>query len=299
MEKDDEIDNVPGSKYTTEFRGYDPRLGRWLSLDPLEKRYPSMSPYAAYNNNPIYWIDPSGAGGEATVKTNSAGKTTATVESTVYVYTDKSDVDIVAFAKVLEASLNQQLNAKNEDGGSKSIRVIKPSKDENGNKTYKPGSSVVAEVKYIVTVVPVEGGPDAVLSRANSNQKMKNNFYLITSDSENPTAPGNNHNYGGNSGVLNANADPKIWGHEFSHNLGWLGSSGQYGGHEETDLNSIMFYPINANSRFTKSDTRKLNGGNPASNKAGYGYGKLNYIYRSTDKYQPINSNEVRPKMYE
>ncbi|WP_070138331.1 RHS repeat-associated core domain-containing protein [Crocinitomix algicola] len=67
MEKDDEVKEIAGSEYTTEYRQYDPRIGRWTSLDPHMSRYPNQSPYVAYNNNPIYFIDPNGADGIATV----------------------------------------------------------------------------------------------------------------------------------------------------------------------------------------------------------------------------------------
>ncbi|WP_107038358.1 RHS repeat-associated core domain-containing protein [Brumimicrobium mesophilum] len=49
-----------GNSYTTQFRQYDPRLGRWKSLDPLMKIQPWYSPYVAFNNNPIYFVDPTG-----------------------------------------------------------------------------------------------------------------------------------------------------------------------------------------------------------------------------------------------
>jgi len=62
MEKDDEI-KTGGNSYTTEFRQYDPRLGRWLSLDPIMAGYPDMSPYAAFNDNPVFFIDPYGLEG--------------------------------------------------------------------------------------------------------------------------------------------------------------------------------------------------------------------------------------------
>jgi RHS repeat-associated protein len=38
----------------------DPRLGRWLSIDPLTKKYPSLSPYNFANNSPIITIDKGG-----------------------------------------------------------------------------------------------------------------------------------------------------------------------------------------------------------------------------------------------
>jgi RHS repeat-associated protein len=61
MEKDDEMEGS-GNSYTTEFRMYDPRIGRWLSKDMLVK--PWESPYAAFANNPIYYADPTGLNGE-------------------------------------------------------------------------------------------------------------------------------------------------------------------------------------------------------------------------------------------
>jgi RHS repeat-associated protein len=63
MEKTDEI-NGEGNEYTTEFRQYDARLGRWLSLDPLFRNFPWQSPYAAFDNNPIIIKDPLGLAGE-------------------------------------------------------------------------------------------------------------------------------------------------------------------------------------------------------------------------------------------
>ena len=59
MEKDDEVKGN-GNSYTTEFRQYDSRVGRWLSLDPLMSDFPGKSPYMSFDNNPIYFTDPYG-----------------------------------------------------------------------------------------------------------------------------------------------------------------------------------------------------------------------------------------------
>ncbi len=62
-EKDDEIKGN-GNSYTTEFRMLDPRLGRWLSIDPLASSFPGQSPYCTFDNNPIMFNDPSGLAAE-------------------------------------------------------------------------------------------------------------------------------------------------------------------------------------------------------------------------------------------
>ena len=59
MEKDDEAKGN-GNSYTTEFRQYDPRIGRWLSLDPKMLEFPQWSPYVAFNDNPIMYVDIAG-----------------------------------------------------------------------------------------------------------------------------------------------------------------------------------------------------------------------------------------------
>ncbi len=72
MELDNEVSGN-GNSYTTEFRQYDPRLGRWKSLDPLMAKYPMMSPYVAFNNNPIYFTDIYGLEGDGPDEGGGAG----------------------------------------------------------------------------------------------------------------------------------------------------------------------------------------------------------------------------------
>ena len=58
MERDNEWKGE-GNSYTTHFRQYDPRLGRWLSMDPIT--HPWQSAYCSMDNNPINGTDPNGA----------------------------------------------------------------------------------------------------------------------------------------------------------------------------------------------------------------------------------------------
>ncbi len=58
-EKDNEVKG-DGNSLDFGARIYDARLGRWLSLDPLQAKYPSFTPYSFVNNSPTFCIDPDG-----------------------------------------------------------------------------------------------------------------------------------------------------------------------------------------------------------------------------------------------
>ena len=58
-EMDNEVRGSKGTSYTTHFRQLDPRIGRWLSIDPVNKVH--ESPYAWNTNNPLTFNDQNGA----------------------------------------------------------------------------------------------------------------------------------------------------------------------------------------------------------------------------------------------
>ncbi len=64
-------------------RIYDARLGRWLSVDPSQAKYPHLSPYNAFENNPVFFNDPDGKDAGVTVNVPSK---TVIVSTTIYVY---------------------------------------------------------------------------------------------------------------------------------------------------------------------------------------------------------------------
>ena len=59
QEKDDEIYGQ-GNSYSAEFWQYDARLGRRWNVDPMTNEEPGWSPYRAFYDNPIRFIDPTG-----------------------------------------------------------------------------------------------------------------------------------------------------------------------------------------------------------------------------------------------
>jgi len=59
-EKDDEVKNKEGTQLDYGMRIYDTRLGRFLSVDPLQREYPELTPYQFSSNRPIDGIDRDG-----------------------------------------------------------------------------------------------------------------------------------------------------------------------------------------------------------------------------------------------
>jgi len=86
QEKDDEVEGQ-GNSYTAEYWQYSSRLGRRWNIDPIVKI--SESPYATFNNNPIYFVDVSGADGIATVN-----KKDKTINVKAVFYYNKNDKNL-------------------------------------------------------------------------------------------------------------------------------------------------------------------------------------------------------------
>ncbi|MFA6925223.1 MAG: RHS repeat-associated core domain-containing protein, partial [Bacteroidales bacterium] len=61
-EKDDELKGS-GNSYDYGMRIYDPRLGRFLSVDPLTRKFAMLTPYQFASNNPIWMVDIDGLEG--------------------------------------------------------------------------------------------------------------------------------------------------------------------------------------------------------------------------------------------
>ncbi len=55
-ENDNEVKGV-GDQIDYGKRIYDPRMGRFLSVDPLQKKYPELTPYQYASNRPIDGVD--------------------------------------------------------------------------------------------------------------------------------------------------------------------------------------------------------------------------------------------------
>lgn len=94
MEMDNDLKGN-GNSYTTEFRQYDPRLGRWLSLDPLMTAFPWLSPYAAFDNNPIFYVDPYGLSSSQGGDTYVPEGAPSNPHEGSYYYSSKDDMEYI------------------------------------------------------------------------------------------------------------------------------------------------------------------------------------------------------------
>jgi RHS repeat-associated protein len=80
QEKDDELKGE-GNSLNYTFRMFDPRVGRFLSLDPLAKEYPHNSPFSFAENSVIAYVELEGA--EKSDATNKAFIPAAPVLTTI------------------------------------------------------------------------------------------------------------------------------------------------------------------------------------------------------------------------
>jgi RHS repeat-associated protein len=128
-----ELDNeIKGNGNSLDFgaRIYDPRLGRWLSLDPLMAKYPGMSPYNYTANNPVLYIDQDGR------------------DYGVYVNHETKTIIIKATYHTVKGD-----DATNANAG------VKKWNDQNGKYQYVVGEgdkAVVYEIKFELTVKEYE-----------------------------------------------------------------------------------------------------------------------------------------------
>jgi RHS repeat-associated protein len=143
METDKEVSGQ-GNSYTTQFRQYDPRLGRWKSLDPLAGKYPNQSPFNAFNDNPLYFTDPLGLEGGGPGDGNDGSsedkaEEVSTVEKgreTLETKTANGD-----FSDHYFKTKGARYKATYNDDGTWEIHIKRSGEYESLGKAYKPKST--------------------------------------------------------------------------------------------------------------------------------------------------------------
>ena len=122
--------------YEMDFRQYDPAIGRWIAIDPVTHH--NMSPYVAFDNNPVYWADPSGANGEHYNWKNKR-------------YEDDQG-NVVSYETAL-ASVKGNTNSNSQENDPK-IYVFSSSKESFGRLSLFDVSDDEAQVKSLLGLYP-------------------------------------------------------------------------------------------------------------------------------------------------
>jgi RHS repeat-associated protein len=202
------IDEVSGAKNSYDFgaRLYDPRIGRWLSIDPLASKYPSLSPYNFVNNNPIIYVDIDGKDFVITIDQNNK---TITIAEKYYIEDSKD-----------KASLDA-MNIGAEFWNSQSDKFVYLIKNDKGEL-------ISYDVKFKITteVIQLENG-----NFTEEQGKQMNAGSSVTVYPHEVLQRGESHDEGGadirGKGfarsilISEKNAtDKETIAHEFGHNLG-------------------------------------------------------------------------------
>jgi len=197
MENDNEVKGS-GNSYDFGARIYDPRLGRWLSLDPMMTKYTDLSPYNFSGNNPILFVDKDGR--DYGVYINHKDNTII-VKATLY-----TTNDYICSAESAAMSWN----------------------NENGKHQYKVGDGPNAkyyDIKFEVTVKAFDD-PQTMVNELYKDKSGEANQYMnVPDDALNGdngwTGSINKKEGGANKFLVTKSSEKRKTGsHEVGHGLG-------------------------------------------------------------------------------
>jgi RHS repeat-associated protein len=114
----EEDDDIKGEGNSLDFgaRIYDPRIGRWLSVDPLQQKYPAFSPYNFALNNPNFYYDIDGKDVGVTITRNPQGGGTITFYSTTYVTGVDAEQKVKLYNEAFQIFIDANPVMKTSDG---------------------------------------------------------------------------------------------------------------------------------------------------------------------------------------
>jgi len=229
-EKDDEVAGT-GNQYDYGFRIYNPRLGRFLSVDPLSKSYPALSAYQFAANMPIWAKDLDGL--EALI-VNLNDKTATFVANIYFVTQGEGQVFDSQLKKASEDLIVNQLSAEARStlGTTFSFELNYISSDENGAPLTYAKAGEMAENSSITHTTStgekiVVEGPETGIVITSSNKLSENNPGIFIPKEINPDGDFNVIQM--NERVVNKfdqTKAQKTFVHELGHYLGRRGAEG-------------------------------------------------------------------------
>ncbi len=150
-ENDNEVKGE-GNQVAFENRVYDPRIAKWLSLDPLQSKYPGESHYAFVSGNPILYKDVDGRDKIVTITILHADGRTLQLRRTdkdIYKYSASLREDGFYFRKEdIQTSIIIDLRAVNENLENANFQdIIKMNSDLVNTKYISMGEYLDSKVR--------------------------------------------------------------------------------------------------------------------------------------------------------
>jgi len=134
----EKVDEISGSGNHIDFgdRGYDPRLGRWWSVDWKSSKYPHVSPYTFALDNPIFFVDVDGNDIGVNVTKVSDSKGQLTIDAVITVRMKVVNLSSKAMSKTEMKTYTDDIKASagGQFSGSGYYEGNVPGKDGKYNK---------------------------------------------------------------------------------------------------------------------------------------------------------------------
>ena len=159
-------------------RNYDPALGRWMNLDPVT--HFDFSTYSAFDNNPVFWADPSGADAQSMGECSTCdvhGR--QTIENGRYVTVSERRK---REEKEGNAGIYTSVNAENNQSVNINVADLKSSIDNelNIDKSDNIGEAIVKSfISNIILTIQLEVLIEIAISQKNYNFRGPKPFVAI------------------------------------------------------------------------------------------------------------------------
>jgi len=162
-ENDDEVKGV-GNQLDYGARVYDSRLGRWLSLDPLQTKYPSFTPYNYGLNSPLFYQDLDGKDVGVAITHAPGGGGTITFYSTIFVTGCDAADKVKLYQQGFEDFIKNNPGLKTSDGKWNVQIQMTFSVATNEDVERLTNAKAESSSENLITIRPADG-------RANANVK--------------------------------------------------------------------------------------------------------------------------------
>jgi RHS repeat-associated protein len=140
---------IPGSEQDYGMRIYDPRVGRFLSVDPLAIKYPELTPYQFASNSPITFIDIDGLEGGIPISYRDAhfDKAVIAIKNELQLRHEQGMNNVAMAEQARQMSINQGRDGDGINWLTKTKLYVASWWFGGGVNSLVPGSSNVEDAK--------------------------------------------------------------------------------------------------------------------------------------------------------